>query len=250
MDYDLTTMPQTYDAGRAYAPAVLDLWLQVIASAVTKDRIDDILDLGCGTGRYSAALAAHFNARVVGVDPSAKMLLEARRKGAAQVDLVHASGETLPLADGSIDMVFISMVFHHFESPQAAARECHRVLRDGGFVCLRVGATDRIDGYPFVKFFPSARYLIEKDLTTLEFIERTFCEAGLTLTRHQVVESEVAGSWSAYADKIAHRADSILAQMTDTEFAEGLAALRAYACSAPIDARVAESVDFFAFLRN
>jgi len=38
------------------------------------------LDIGCGTGRYSTALAAHFNAHVIAVDPSEKMLAEARKR--------------------------------------------------------------------------------------------------------------------------------------------------------------------------
>lgn len=67
MDYDQTTMPSAYDAGRGYAPAVLDFWLRTIATSIAHKHISDILDLGCGTGRYTAALAAHFRARVVGV---------------------------------------------------------------------------------------------------------------------------------------------------------------------------------------
>jgi len=37
-----------------------------------------ILDLGCGTGRFSAALRARFEAEVIGIDPSKKMLEQAR----------------------------------------------------------------------------------------------------------------------------------------------------------------------------
>ena len=79
MDYDQTTMPSVYEAGRGYAPEVLEFWLSTIAAPLAGDHIADILDLGCGTGRYSAALAAHFGAQVVGVEPSEKMLREARR---------------------------------------------------------------------------------------------------------------------------------------------------------------------------
>ena len=85
MDYDRTTMPSAYDAGRGYPPAVLESWLRTIAAPLAGDHNGDILDLGCGTGRYTAALAAHFGARAVGVDPSEKMLAEARRKGGRNV---------------------------------------------------------------------------------------------------------------------------------------------------------------------
>jgi ubiquinone/menaquinone biosynthesis C-methylase UbiE len=39
-----------------------------------------VLDLGCGTGRFSEALAAQFDAHVIGLDPSLKMLQVAREK--------------------------------------------------------------------------------------------------------------------------------------------------------------------------
>lgn len=86
MDYDATAMPAVYDAGRGYSPQVLDLWLSTIARIAGAQRpIHDILDLGCGTGRYSGALSEHFGASVVAIDPSEKMLARARRKAAARV---------------------------------------------------------------------------------------------------------------------------------------------------------------------
>ena len=250
MDYDQTTMPSAYDAGRRYAPEVLDFWLRTIAGAVSGQIIDDILDLGCGTGRFSAALAAHFGARVVGVDPSEKMLSEALRKGGDHVRFLRGFGEAVPLDDAAVDMVFMSMVFHHFDSPKRAAEECHRVLRDGGVACLRAGVTDRINGYPFLPFFPRTRSLLAKDLHSVTFIEETFSEAGFQRVHHEVVDSEVADSWDSYADKLAHRADSILVQLTDDEFADGLAALRDYSYRAPSDEPVIEPVDFFVFRRS
>jgi SAM-dependent methyltransferase len=249
MDYDQTTMPSAYDDGRGYRPAVLAFWLNTIAAPLAGQHIDDILDLGCGTGRYTAALAAHFSARAVGVDPSEKMLAEARRKGGQNVRFLRGSGETVPLADASVDMVFMSMVFHHFCSPQKAAEECHRVLREGGVACLRAGATDRIDGYPYVPFFPDVRPLLSKDLQSVAFIEATFKEAGFHRTHHEVARSEVAASWTEYADKLAHRADSILIQLTDVAFGAGLAALRDYARQALRVEPVIEPVDFFVFRR-
>src|ERR1700733_1050750 len=130
MDYDKGNIPASYDAGRSYSPATLASWLERISKCTPRGRLATILDLGCGTGRFSGALANHFNADVIAVDRSAKMLAEARKKSAPRLRYVRASGEALPLRNGSIDMVFMSMVFHHFEDQLLAARECRRVLRD------------------------------------------------------------------------------------------------------------------------
>ncbi|HXQ16851.1 MAG TPA: class I SAM-dependent methyltransferase [Caulobacteraceae bacterium] len=247
MDYDQTTMPSAYDAGRGYSRAVLEFWLRTIAAPLAGEHISDILDLGCGTGRYTAALAAHFGAAAVGVDPSENMLAEARRKGGRNVTFLRGSGEATPLADAWVDMVFMSMVFHHFHSPLKAAQECRRVLRSGGVACLRAGATDRIDSYPYVPFFPDTRPLLRKDLQSLAFIESTFEGAGFRRDHHEVVLSEVAANWTEYSDKLAHRADSILIQLADHRFGAGLAALRDHARQASKNERVIEPVDFFVF---
>src|SRR5229473_1249405 len=53
-----------------------------------------------------------------------------------------------------------------------------------------------------------------------------------------------------YAEKIAFRADSILAQLGDQEFAEGLAALREHAAIALPNEPVIELIDFFVFRPN
>src|SRR6266849_5748003 len=223
MDYDKTNMPAAYDAGRGYSSTVLTLWLDVVSRLVPKDTVSKILDIGCGTGRYSTALAAHFDACVIAVDPSEKMLAEARKKVAERVRYERASAESLPLPDASVDMVFMSMVFHHFDDPDRALEECRRVLRVGGTVCLRAGTVDRIGNYPYVRFFTRSGAILNKVLQSQAFIETAFANAGFQLVRHQLVPSEVAESWNAYAEKIAFRADSILAQLGDQEFAEGLA---------------------------
>ena len=247
MDYDKTGMPATYDAGRGYSPSVLALWLDVISRWVPKGAVFEILDVGCGTGRYSAALAAHFNARVIAVDPSEKMLAEARKKATEGVRYERASAESLPLPDASIDMVFMSMVFHHFDDRDQAARECHRVLRRGGTVCLRAATIDRAGSYAYVPFFARSSAILNDVLQSQTVIETIFTSAGFQSVCHELVRSEVAGSWGAYANKLALRADSILARLSDQEFDAGLAALREHAATAPLDEPVVELVDFFVF---
>ena len=193
MDYDKTNMLAAYDAGRRYSLAVLALWLDVISRWVPKGTVSEILDIGCGTGRYSTALAAHFNARVIAVDPSEKMLAEARKKVTEAVRYERASAESLPLPDASVDMVFMSMVFHHFDEPDRAVRECRRVLRRGGTVCLRAGTIDRIGTYPYVPFFGRSSPIMQNVFQTQAFIETTFINAGFQFVHHELIRSEVSG---------------------------------------------------------
>lgn len=247
MDYHQTKMPAAYDAGRGYPPAVLAFWLGVISRWVPKGTVADIVDIGCGTGRYSEALANHFDARVVALDPSEKMLAVARMKVSPRVHYERASGEALPLAHASVDLVFMSMVFHHFAHPDRLAQECRRVLRPNGAICLRACTVEPSGSYAYVPFFPSSRAILKKSLTSQARIESVFAAAGFRLVVHELVPSQSAESWDAYAQKLAHRADSILIQLSDQEFEQGVAAVRKHAATRPPDEPVIDPLDFFVF---
>src|SRR5713226_8513406 len=151
MDYDATDIAVTYDRGRDHGPEFLDLWMDVVSSHVKDQRIETILDLGCGTGRFSEALRARFDAEVIGIDPSKKMLEQARSKPSdARIRYEPGRGESIPAPDNSVDLIFMSMIFHHFDNPALAARECRRVLRDDrddhnrATAFLRAGTRERI----------------------------------------------------------------------------------------------------------
>ena len=128
MNYDKTEIPTTYDEARALAPETVRLWQHLLSVHIDRAGMSLVIDLGCGTGRFSGLLAAHFGIQVIGIDQSQKMLNQARRKPMiGNVVYWQGSAEALPLRDGCADLVFMSMVYHHLTDPIAVARECHRV---------------------------------------------------------------------------------------------------------------------------
>ena len=247
MDYDATEIPVVYDRGRDHGPENLRLWMNVISSYVGKQPINTILDLGCGTGRYSEALAAHFDADVIGLDPSTKMLDQARKKlRDRRVRYQTGHGEAIPLADDSVDLIFMSMSFHHFTDPKTAARECRRVLREGAAAVLRTGLRERIPSYPYVEFFPTSRPIMDDILPTVAFIREVFESAGFSTINSDIVTQQIAPDLAAYTDKLAAGADSVLAQLSEDDFNAGIAAMRAHAASVA-DNPVCEPIDVFVF---
>lgn len=248
MDYDSTTIPAGYDLARSHSPEVLDLWMKTIASCAGQSlNIGVILDLGCGTGRFSQALASYFDAEVVGVDPSIKMLEQASAKlHGDRIRYVMRCGEQIPLRSRSVDLVFMSMVFHHFANPELVARECSRVLRDGGFIFLRAGTIEQISSYPYVPFFPDSLLIMERTLVPNHVVRHTFESIGLRTIRSGILVQQIASTYAAYADRIAAGGDSILAELDPILFEAGLKALRTYAMR--IDPKaVTEPIDYFAF---
>jgi len=125
MDYDQSGIATTYDEARALTPARRRRWQRLLSAHVDRTAISLVVDLGCGTGRFSEMLAAELGARVIGLDPSEKMINQARLKTATSpVVFGRASAHELPLMDGCVDLVFMSQIYHHLPDPAAVAREC------------------------------------------------------------------------------------------------------------------------------
>jgi ubiquinone/menaquinone biosynthesis C-methylase UbiE len=247
VDYDTTNIPEAYDRGRGLTVEQLRVWLTTVERCAGGRKIARILDLGCGTGRFTTGLADHFGADAIGVDPSNKMLDLARAKpNAGRVRYERGSAEAIPLPSTSRDLVFMSMAFHHFTDPYQAARECRRVLGSQGTLFVRTGTREKIGTYAYVDFFPESRELLEERLPTGTFIREVFESAGLRSIAAGVLTQEIAPSYAGYAEKLATRADSILAELPSADFERGLRAVRAHAARVdPIP--VTEPIDYFVF---
>lgn len=251
LDYDKTRLAASYDQARGYSPEVLRLWLDRIQARVPREAVSRIVDLGCGTGRYSFALAEAFEARVIGIDPSETMLAQAMGKSAdARVQLLRSLGEALPLPDGAVDLVFLSMVFHHLKDPAQVARECRRVLGEGGSVVLRNGVLEELESNPHAAFFPHYRAAVEPLLLTRRRLTSVFEDAGFEPAGHEVVRHPMAENWPDCARKAARRADSFLAGLSDADFQTGLSALECHAAQSDPRERVTVNVDLFVFRRS
>jgi len=248
MKYDKSNIPDTYDAGREISAEAKNFELKFFFENLSGDNVADIVDLGCGTGRFSQTLAELFDANIVGVDPSHKMLNQARNKSnSGRISFVIASAEAIPLGDGVADMVFMSMVLHHLSSPEKTALECHRVLRKGGYVCIRNTVSDEISSYPYLDCFPSIYSIIEDQLISREQLKNIFGNAGLKIVAQQTVWSEISSDWQIFTGKIALKADSFVAQLENDEFNAGLAKLRMKSKGETSNEKVGLNVDSIIF---
>jgi 2-polyprenyl-6-hydroxyphenyl methylase/3-demethylubiquinone-9 3-methyltransferase len=102
-----------------------------------------VLDIGCGDGRLTAAIAqAGFV--VVGIDVAEEPLRRARElHEGIDVRLVPADGEG-PLADASFDVVWAGETIEHVTDTAGWLSELRRVLRSGGSLLLSTPAHDRL----------------------------------------------------------------------------------------------------------
>ena len=129
----LGVVPATWDKGR-YAQETAAWWerLSTILFAQKTDADIRILDFGCGTGRFTALLAGHFDSS--GVDQSSEMLMLA---SGARFDHLGDGGR-IPAPDNHFDVLWTCTVLQHIpdESIEGVVAEIHRVLRPGALVLL------------------------------------------------------------------------------------------------------------------
>jgi SAM-dependent methyltransferase len=89
-----------------------------------------LVEVGCGAGAFLGLIDIP---KRIGVDPSLGACTLTRSRG---VTALMATGESLPFADRTVDVIVMCEVIEHLESPPAVLAEIRRVLRDDGLLIL------------------------------------------------------------------------------------------------------------------
>jgi len=120
--YENRDVAKRYDSARALPEQTTQQWMAELKALLPLGRVETVLDLGCGTGRFTAALQSTLDCLVIGVDPSAEMLDQARARGLPGIEWRQGPAERIPLVDGAADLVWMSQVYHHLEGPESVFR--------------------------------------------------------------------------------------------------------------------------------
>jgi len=106
------------------------------------------LDVGCGGGRYTMAMAGLGADHCVGVDLGEESIRDAKRRaaglGLTNTEFRVASAAELPFEEDSFDAVLFSGVLQHTAAPIHILGEVSRVIRSGGMLYLLVYATEGV----------------------------------------------------------------------------------------------------------
>jgi ubiquinone/menaquinone biosynthesis C-methylase UbiE len=138
---------EIYDA--RFVPALFAQWGPIVAAEAGVRAGDRVLDVACGTGALTLAVAQIVGpaGSIVGLDANPEMLAVARRKP-VQIEWLDGRAEALPLPDSSFDAVVSQFGFMFFEDKPQALREMARVLRPGGRLAVAVcDAVEKSPGY-------------------------------------------------------------------------------------------------------
>ncbi len=216
-----------------------------------------VLDAGCGTGAYSAALVdrvAHIDA----LDLSQGMLAQARAKLDAQaragrIGFHQGSITELPFDNGAFDAVSINQVVHHlgdagenFVRLRQVIGEFARVLRPGGILVMNHCSQEQLrDAYWYYRLTPNAYGEVRRNFAPLEALRGFLEDAGFA-PRGSFVPVDAICQGAAYSDgrgpldKAWRDGDSFWALVEAQELAAALDRVRALDDAGNLDAFVAE----------
>jgi len=156
-------------------------WLFDVFAGLGPKPDDLVVDVGARNGKHTLELARRFGVRAIGIDPVPQ-----------HPDVVEATAEELPFADGSVDWIWCRDVLVHVDVRRALA-EFARVLRPGGAAVVYVTLpTERLEPREAEEL---TRALALSGVTRAE-LEQAARNAGLA-------ERSVERLWSEWREEMA-----------------------------------------------
>ena len=250
-NYTITS--ENYDLTRQ--PVGLELIFGALACGSRPLGEQTVLDAGCGTGNYLAALHGKV-AKVEGVELNLGMLETAQTKMAEcpGMRLQQGSVLELPIEDGACDGVVVNYVLHHLEdgsdasfaATRSAVAEFHRVLAPGGTLIIQTCYHQQYrQGYWYSALIPAAIDRLVHRFIPLQLLEQGMSESGLVPAGRLVSLDEVLQG-ETYLDPLGptrqewRDGDSSWALVEEGEMANVIAEIKRMVADSSMDEFLAE----------
>ena len=103
---------------------------KIILENIKLERNDLLLDVGCGTG----IITELFNCNKIGIDPSEKLVLQAKKR----INAIIGKGENLPFENKHFDKIICLTAIHNFDDYKKGIKEMKRVCKDYGKIIITI----------------------------------------------------------------------------------------------------------------
>ncbi len=238
MSVDYDNVSRIYDVSRAANTETRGK----LVSLLRVDSGSMLLDVGCGTGNYTAALE-QIARSVIGIDISIGMISQARAKF-PELKLICGDAAYLPFDPEVFDGAFVIQVFHHINEKESFLKEVYRVIRKGACIAIHSCSHKQLRAFWFYTYFPEG---LEADLARIPdsceiaaLLEKTgFSDIGVEICyRDSVVVREAPQYYlnRDYRDSI-----STFALVTEEQIESGCEKLRRDIASGAVESVVRES---------
>jgi ubiquinone/menaquinone biosynthesis C-methylase UbiE len=172
----------------------LAFWVPILIDCAKIEAGHRVLDVGCGTGGFTRAIADTASAAVTGIDISERFIEFARDAPAPKRGAVAwkvGSAEALPVAEGYFDRAVLSLVLHQLANPELAVAEAFRSLAADGRVVVRTVAPEDVAARVPCRFLPSMSAVDTDRMLPLDEVEGWLRDAGFLVTeRRRVLRSK------------------------------------------------------------
>jgi len=221
-----------YNTTRHADPYLTERFLHFLQAGPGKS----FLDIGCGTGNYTIALAQN-GVDITGVDPSDEMLNVARSRNLV-IKWLKGYAEEIPAADGTYDGVMAMLTIHHWKSIPTAMQEIYRVIKPRGVIVLFTAMPPQMKCYWLNHYFPQMTQSSYAQMPGFYDMASALAKAGFNLDTAEkyFVKPDLqdnflyAGKYKPeiYFDEEIRKGISSFAALSDTaEVEQGLAKLKA-----------------------
>lgn len=187
----------SYDTTRP--PQGLEVIREALSTNAVPLKTQVLLDAGCGTGQYTAALINDV-AQITAIDLNEAMLSAAKKKLHGETEsgrlvFQQASLEALPIDAQSVDAIMVNQVLHHIaDDPdthwpghQRVFAEFARVLKPGGMIVINSCSHVQLrSGFWFYQLIPNAIERICRRTCDPTVIAELLQAVGFSQTRHAV----------------------------------------------------------------
>lgn len=199
-------------------------WWEVFEALVREGDLRGrrVLEVGCGTGVMTAALAERQAARVWGLDSSPEMLEVARNRVPRGVGLKLGSAEAIPFRDGWFERAAMRMTAHLLDRARAFA-ELRRVLAPGGKLAMATPDPACFDGLWMHPYFPSLTEIDRGRFPSEETLRGELDAAGFASVRIARLDQELSITRELALAKIRGRAFSTFQLIDPGDYEAGLA---------------------------
>jgi ubiquinone/menaquinone biosynthesis C-methylase UbiE len=220
MDYDHACL--NYDFSRTAGKSNVQLLVELLYPL--KNSL--LLDVGCGTGNHVLKLrdlARH----VVGLDPSAGMLSQAKAK-AWDASLLRADAQFMPFSNRAFNAAYCIQALHHVPDKGKFISELYRILKPGGRFAVESCSHEQLATFCCYHYFPRALEIDRQRIPDIGEVAELLSAAGFCdITIHVCpLEDGFRDAPADYLDKRVRDGSSTFALLTAVEIEEGCERIR------------------------
>ena len=218
---DFDALAGNYDTLRGRSMERLLPWVVSVVEYADIRCRDKVIDIGCGTGRYTE-LFTGFCGTVVGIDASPGMIKQASNAKRHAVDYVISDALSIPFRRSSFDCAVMFMAVHLFTAEQRRLlfKGVSEMLRGGGRFVILTESHARIRRSLW-RYFPGLLDIDLKRFPDLPTLTLELRAAGFETARRIVRKTFGEFPTKDYLARVEGKMISTFSLMTESEFRDG-----------------------------